>query len=85
MIRIAKSVTYGSVVDETMIVNSENGAVLRIDECGSKIWKLIYDGVPKEGIISHFVSMFPAQKKEIEEDVNSFFEELMKEGILEEE
>lgn len=82
MIEIKTCVTFGRVEDETLIVNTETGKVLKLDRQGTAIWELYYNGYSVEQIISHFSNQYPSQKSLIHSDVINFFEMLQTEKII---
>ncbi len=82
MIELKPCVTFGRVGDETLIVNSETGKVLKLDSQGTAIWKLYYEGYSVEQIILYFSNQFPAQKEMIQTDVIDFFDMLCAETII---
>lgn len=82
MIDIKTCVTFGRVGDETLIVNSDTGKVLKLDSQGTAIWELYYRGYSVEHIILQFSNKFPNQTELIRSDIINFFEMLQTEKIL---
>lgn len=77
-----KNINYTTLDSKTFIVNSEIEKSLILDESDTKIWELIIDNKSKNDIINILSIKFPGFEKQIEEDVNEFFEILVKYEIL---
>lgn len=73
MIKLKKGITFGSVLGETFIFNSETGKALKFDQQGTKIWNLIYKGYSKLEIKEYYEKIFPESRNQICKDINNFF------------
>lgn len=77
-----KNINYTTLDSKTFIVNSEIEKSLILDESDTKIWELIIDNKSKNDIINILSTKYPGFENQIEEDVNEFFEILIKYEIL---
>lgn len=82
MVKTKKGVTFGSVLGETFIFNSETGRALKLDQQGTKIWNFIYKGFSELEIKEYYEHLYPENRNEIYRDVSEFFTLLRKEQII---
>jgi len=85
VLKLNKFVSFGKVGNETMITNEENNKGIKLDDLGSDIWEMIFNGKSKSEIIDHYVSLYPNDKETINDDINDFISTLIDEGFILEE
>ncbi len=67
-----------TIENETVLLDMDEGEVIRLSEIGAQIWSLIDGAKSVEDIISHIYKTFDAEKKIIEKDTLHFLKKLIK-------
>lgn len=75
-------ISYTTIGEETMIVNSKLNKTLTLDEKGTEIWKLICQKFDEDQVINQLIDKYPNYSDEISSDVKDFFKLLKEYEIL---
>lgn len=67
---------------EIVLINLENGNYFSIQQVAQIIWELIEKGLDRSSVISTIAKIYNTTFEKIEDDLTEFFEELLKESLI---
>jgi len=82
MLKLNKKISFGRVGNETMLCNEENNKAARLDEFGTRIWQMIFEGTDEETIYKKFIDLYPKQKSAVISDIKDFIDMLIEYGFI---
>ena len=84
--RLSKNtkIPWRLIEGEAVLIDSEEGELIRLNEVGAEIWKLI-DGQRTLGdLIEHLVASFEVSERRARKDVQRFVRRLLRQELIEE-
>lgn len=84
--RLSKNtkIPWRLIEGEAVLIDSEEGELIRLNEVGAEIWKLI-DGQRTLGnLIEHLVAGFEVSERRARKDVQRFVRRLLRQELVEE-
>lgn len=79
---IPEHVRFVAIDDEAILMNVKTGLLFGLDEVGSRIWELIWEGCSLERVIAQLIKEYEVEKKRGQEDVLALVEELLEEDLV---
>jgi len=77
-----RDIPWKIIGDEGVLVDTDEGEVVRLSEVGAEIWKYI-DGKRTVGdLINHIYETFDAKKETVEKDVSDFLNKLIRMELI---
>ncbi|MFJ7974850.1 lasso peptide biosynthesis PqqD family chaperone [Peribacillus sp. NPDC096379] len=67
---------------ETVMLSVHNGKYYNLGAIGGVIWELIKDSISIEELITTLQSQYDVEQTECEEQVHSFLDQLLEEGLI---
>lgn len=77
-----KEIPWKMIEKEAVLVDTEEGDVIRLNEVGAKIWKSLDEDKTADDIINHIHEDFEANRAVIEKDVLDFLKKLIAMEII---
>ena len=84
--RLSKNtkIPWRLIEGEAILIDSEGGELIRMNEVGAEIWKLI-DGRRTLGdLIEHLMASFEVSERRARKDVQRFVQRLLRQELVEE-
>ena len=82
MLRVADGVIYKQVGDELVLLDFERGIYYGLDTIGARIWQVIADEKPVDGLVAELLEEYDVERETLEKDVARLLEELREKGLL---
>ena len=70
------------LIGEAIILSIKNGVYYTLDPIGSRIWSLIQEPVQVGKVRDIIISEYDVDRAKCEEDLNSLFSDLDREGLI---
>ena len=77
-------ISWRMIEDEAVLVDREEGEVLRLNPIGTEIWKTIDGKRTLTEIIDHVYQTFEVDRKRAQKDVIRFVKKLLRRELVEE-
>lgn len=77
-----KEIPWKMIEKEAVLVDTEEGDVIRLNEVGAKIWKSLDEDKTADDIINYIHEDFEANRAVIEKDVLDFLKKLIAMEII---
>ena len=71
------------IEDEGVLVDSDKGNIIHLNETGAEIWKILNESRSVSEIVTHVRDTFNVDAETAERDTLEFLEDLVKNGVAE--
>jgi acetylornithine/succinyldiaminopimelate/putrescine aminotransferase len=79
----AKGNIVSDMGGEKVMLSVENGKYYNFGECGGEIWDLMKEKISVNQMVEALISNYEIEQSDCEEQVISFLDELLAEGLIE--
>jgi len=80
--KIAKGISFRKILDEFVIVNSQGGEILTLNESGGRIFELLQANKSIEEIIAIITDEFETTDETVNNDTTEYINSLIETGIV---
>jgi hypothetical protein len=80
--RRAEQVLYRDLQGEVVLLDTESGSYLGLDETGSRIWHLLGEEMPLGGVVERLLEEYDVDRATCERDLLELVEELTGHGLV---
>jgi hypothetical protein len=79
----SKDQASASLPGETVILSPASGAYYGLDEVGTRVWELIQEPIPIEGIMTAIIEEYDVEPDRCKSDLFALLQELSNAGLIE--
>jgi hypothetical protein len=79
---IAPDIRIATDDDGAVLLNVATGSVFSLNGVGGKIWGMIEQGLPREGILGSLAAEFDVPEEQLENDLTVFLSQLESKGLV---
>jgi len=80
--KIPDNVLFQEVDGEAVLLALDEGFYYGLDELGTRIWKLIGEGLEMEQVVDVVVKEYAVERDQAREDIGKFLGELEESGLI---
>lgn len=80
--KIPENVLFQEVDGEAVLLSLDQGFYYGLDELGTRIWKLIDEGLEMEQVVDAVVKEYNVERDQAREDIDKFLGELEETGLI---
>jgi hypothetical protein len=82
-IRRNERTAWRIIEDEGVLVDSDKGNIIHLNETGAEIWKVLNESRSVGDIVNHVCDTFTVDAETAEKDTLEFLQDLVKNGVAE--
>jgi len=80
--KIPEHVLFQEVDGEAVLLSLDQGFYYGLDELGTRIWKLLDDGLGMEQVVDAVVTDYDVEREQAHQDIVKFLDELEESGLI---
>jgi len=82
VLTLSPDVIVRELAGESVVLDLSSGRYFGLNAVGTRVWQLIQEGQPVEGLIQAVMAEFDADARDVERDVIALLEDLKARGLV---